>query len=82
VVTRAYDNPAYGRRLFLDHGRMGGRRVVTSYNHASRYIVRVGHRVSRGQVIGFVGDTGYATGCHLHLMVWLDGRLTDPLRWL
>ena len=82
VVTHAYANPAYVRRLFLDHGRVGGRRVVTSYNHASRYVVAAGDRVTRGQVIGYVGDTGYATGCHLHLMVWLDGRLTDPLSWL
>jgi murein DD-endopeptidase MepM/ murein hydrolase activator NlpD len=29
-----------------------------------------------------VGATGYATGCHLHLMVWRDGRLADPMSWL
>jgi murein DD-endopeptidase MepM/ murein hydrolase activator NlpD len=32
-------------------------------------------------VIGFVGSTGYATGCHLHLMVWLDGRVTNAMNW-
>lgn len=81
VVSRTADSRAYGHRLFLDHGEVDGRHVVTSYNHAARYVVRVGTRVDRGQVLGFVGRTGYATGCHLHLMVWLDGRLTNPVTW-
>ncbi len=81
VVTRTYLDPAYGHRLFLDHGAVDGRHVVTGYNHATHYVVEVGARVSRGQLIGYVGATGYATGCHLHLMVWLDGRLTNPVTW-
>ncbi|MET1006628.1 MAG: peptidoglycan DD-metalloendopeptidase family protein [Propionibacteriaceae bacterium] len=80
-VTRKYVNGAYGHRLFLDHGSVDGRHVVTSYNHATRYVVGVGDRVRRGQVLGYVGATGYATGCHLHLMVWLNGRLTNPMQW-
>jgi murein DD-endopeptidase MepM/ murein hydrolase activator NlpD len=82
LVRRTANSPAYGHRLFLDHGSIGGRRVVTSYNHATRYVVGVGSRVERGQVLGYVGATGYATGCHLHLMVWLNGRLTNPMSWL
>jgi murein DD-endopeptidase MepM/ murein hydrolase activator NlpD len=82
TVTRAFANAGYGRRLFLDHGQVDGRRVVTSYNHAERYVVGVGSRVTRGQVLGYVGSTGLSTGCHLHLMVWLDNGLTDPLSWL
>ena len=82
VVTRAYYNPAYGNRLFLSHGPVDGVRVETAFNHATRYLVRPGQRVSRGQVIGLVGRTGWATGCHLHLMVWLNGRLSNPMSWL
>jgi murein DD-endopeptidase MepM/ murein hydrolase activator NlpD len=82
VVTRAYFSPAYGNRLFLRHGSVGRVRVQTAFNHASRYLVRPGQRVHRGQVIGEVGSTGLATGCHLHLMVWLDGRLSNPMSWL
>lgn len=82
VVTRAYFSPAYGNRLFLRHGSVSGVRVQTAFNHASRYLVRPGQRVSRGQVIGTVGSTGLSTGCHLHLMVWLDGRLSNPMSWL
>ena len=82
VVTRAYYNPAYGNRLFLSHGRVDGVRVETAFNHATRYLVRPGQRVTRGQVIGLAGRTGWATGCHLHLMVWLNGRLSNPMSWL
>jgi murein DD-endopeptidase MepM/ murein hydrolase activator NlpD len=82
VVTRAFFNPAYGNRLFVSHGRVDGVRVETAFNHAARYLVRPGQRVSRGQVIGEVGSTGLSTGCHLHLMVWLNGRLSNPMSWL
>jgi murein DD-endopeptidase MepM/ murein hydrolase activator NlpD len=82
VVSRTFFNPAYGNRLFLSHGSVDGVRVQTGFNHAERYLVQPGQRVSRGQVIGEVGNTGLSTGCHLHLMVWLDGRLSDPLGWL
>ena len=43
---------AYGNRLFLSHGSVDGVRVETAFNHAARYLVRPGQRVSRGQVIG------------------------------
>jgi murein DD-endopeptidase MepM/ murein hydrolase activator NlpD len=82
IVTRAYFNPAYGNRLFLSHGAVNGIQVETAFNHATRYQVRPGQRVRRGQVIGVVGSTGLSTGCHLHLMVWLNGRLSNPMRWL
>ncbi|HEY5820686.1 MAG TPA: peptidoglycan DD-metalloendopeptidase family protein [Propionibacteriaceae bacterium] len=80
-VSRTYFNPGYGNRLLLDHGRVDGHEVVTAYNHATGYVVRGGDQVRRGQVIGHVGSTGYSTGCHLHLMVWLDGGLADPMSW-
>ncbi|SEQ53781.1 Murein DD-endopeptidase MepM and murein hydrolase activator NlpD, contain LysM domain [Microlunatus flavus] len=81
-VTRRVASTGYGNRLFVDHGRVDGHAVVTAYNHATRYVVSPGDRVRRGQVVGYVGRTGFATGCHLHLMVWLDGRMVDPGTWL
>jgi murein DD-endopeptidase MepM/ murein hydrolase activator NlpD len=80
-VAERYYNAGYGKRLMIDHGYIGGRYVTTGYNHASRYIVRVGQHVRKGQVIGYVGSTGFSTGCHLHLMVWLNGRLRNPMTW-
>ena len=68
----------YGHRLMIDHGLIDGRHVITGFNHATGYLVDVGQRVARGQVIGHVGSTGFSTGCHLHLMLWLDGGLSNP----
>ncbi len=82
VVVEEYFNTGYGNRLIVDHGIIDGHFLTTGYNHAERYVVRVGDRVSAGQVIGYVGTTGYSTGCHLHLMAWQDGRVVDPMaRW-
>jgi murein DD-endopeptidase MepM/ murein hydrolase activator NlpD len=77
-VSAAYFNAGYGNRLMIDHGVIDGRHVITGFNHATRYVVDVGQGVVRGQVIGYVGSTGFSTGCHLHLMLWLDGSLRNP----
>ncbi|MEL4357547.1 MULTISPECIES: peptidoglycan DD-metalloendopeptidase family protein [unclassified Luteococcus] len=78
VVTEAYYNAGYGNRLIVDHGSVDGHYVTTAYNHATHYVVGVGQKVTKGQVLGHVGTTGYSTGCHLHLMVWRDGQLVNP----
>ncbi len=83
VVSEKYYNVGYGNRLMIDHGRVGGHYVTTGYNHAERYVVHVGQHVKRGQVIGYVGTTGFSTGCHLHFMVWQDGRVVNAMtKWL
>jgi murein DD-endopeptidase MepM/ murein hydrolase activator NlpD len=80
-VAERYYNAGYGNRLMIDHGEVDGKYVTTGYNHAIRYTVRVGEHVSKGEVIGYAGSTGFSTGCHLHLMVWLDGRMVNPMTW-
>ncbi|HLT59993.1 MAG TPA: M23 family metallopeptidase, partial [Microlunatus sp.] len=80
-VEEKYYNAGYGNRLIIDHGKVDGRYVTTAYNHAIRYTVGVGDRVRKGEVIGYVGTTGYSTGCHLHLMVWINGDLRNPMSW-
>jgi murein DD-endopeptidase MepM/ murein hydrolase activator NlpD len=82
VITDRYYNGGYGNRLFLNNGIIRGSAITTVYNHLSRYKVRVGQHVSKGQVIGYVGTTGYSTGCHLHFMVYQDGRVVNPMNWL
>nr|WP_238345320.1 M23 family metallopeptidase [Actinopolymorpha cephalotaxi] len=81
VIARYY-NGAYGNRVLVSHGRMRGASIVTAYNHMSRYAVSNGERVSRGEVVGYVGTTGYSTGCHLHFMVYRNGSTTNPMNWL
>lgn len=71
----------YGNRLYLDHGLVSGRGLVSVYNHAASYTVSPGQRVSKGQVIGYMGDTGWSTGCHLHFSVLANGSYVDPMNW-
>lgn len=80
-VAERYYNAGYGNRLMIDHGYVDGRYVTTGYNHAISYTVHVGEHVHAGEIIGYVGTTGFSTGCHLHLMVWLDGRVVNPMTW-
>ncbi|WP_327640678.1 M23 family metallopeptidase [Kribbella sp. NBC_00482] len=81
-VTDKYYNGGYGNRLFVSHGVMGGSSITTVYNHLSRYKAGVGERVQKGEIIGYAGTTGYSTGCHLHFMVYQDGRVVNPMKWL
>lgn len=81
-VIAVYYNAGYGNRVLIDHGYLRGSAVSTTYNHLSGYSTFVGQRVRRGEVIGFVGNTGFSTGCHLHFMVFKNGRTTDPMNWL
>jgi murein DD-endopeptidase MepM/ murein hydrolase activator NlpD len=82
TVTDRYYNSAYGNRVFIDHGIVSGRHMVTSYNHLSSFAVAKGAWVSQGQIIGYVGTTGMSTGCHLHLMLWVNGSLTNVMNYL
>lgn len=82
TVIQQYYNGGYGNRVIVNHGVIDGKSIITTYNHLSRYAVSVGTRVSRGQVIGYVGTTGLSTGCHLHFMVLVNGNTTNPAAWL
>ncbi|MGL5827229.1 MAG: peptidoglycan DD-metalloendopeptidase family protein, partial [Nocardioides sp.] len=80
-VIASYYQSAYGNRLIIDHGYVRGVGLASIYNHATSYVVGQGADVRRGQVIGYVGSTGWSTGCHLHFTVMADGRPVDPQRW-
>ncbi len=81
-VLQSYWSTVYGNRLVLDHGVLAGSGLASVYNHAARYTVGVGDRVKRGDVIGYVGDTGWSTACHLHFTVMANGKAVDPMNWL
>ena len=68
---------SYGYYVQIDHG--GG--LETLYAHCSSICVTTGQQVQAGQVIGYVGHTGRATGSHLHLEVSVDGNRADVLRY-
>ena len=78
VVTDAGWETGYGNTITIDHG-FG---IVTKFAHASKLLVKTGQRVSRGQRIALVGNSGLATGPHLHYEVHVNGRPVDPLKYV
>jgi len=68
----------YGHSVLIYHG--GG--YATFYAHMSGYAISSGQHVKRGQTIGYIGSTGYATGPHLHFEVRINGVPHNPLEYL
>ncbi|MDX6374846.1 MAG: hypothetical protein QOD98_3834 [Nocardioidaceae bacterium] len=81
VISRYYSS-IYGNRLYLDVGKVNGHNLTVVYNHATSYRVNVGDTVARGEIVGYVGSTGWSTGCHLHFTVLQDGTAVDPMNYL
>lgn len=77
-VVLAAPNGGYGNFTCLDHG--GG--LQTCYAHQSKIGTSAGASVAQGQVIGYVGSTGFSTGPHLHFEVRITGTAVDPLNYL
>ena len=69
--------PGYGKHIRIDHG-FG---YVTLYAHLSKYNVRRGQEVKRGDVIGFVGNTGRSVAPHLHYEIRKDGKHLNPINF-
>lgn len=63
----------------INHGVINGSSWITTYNHMSAFAVGVGQYVSQGQLVGYVGSTGWSTGCHLHFEVLQNGQYIDPM---
>ncbi len=78
VVEYAGWKTGYGKAVIINHG-FG---YETLYGHTSSFCVSVGQRVKKGQVIAYVGTTGYATGPHLHYEVIKNGRQINPTQYL
>ena len=78
VVDRAEWFGGYGTMVEIDHGKG----ITTRYGHMSRIAARPGARVTRGDLIGYVGSTGRSTGNHLHYEVRIDGRAVNPMPFL
>lgn len=68
---------SHGYQVEVQHA--GGLR--TRYSHLSALLVEPGAFVEAGSVLGLAGDTGAATGVHLHFEVWRNGRASNPLQW-
>jgi murein DD-endopeptidase MepM/ murein hydrolase activator NlpD len=78
TVTSAGWDSGYGRRIEVQHANG----YMTTYNHLSGFArgLKAGEQVRQGQVIGYLGETGLATGPHLHYEVLVNGHFVDPMR--
>ncbi len=78
VVIHAGWQSGYGRLIKIKHD-FG---IETRYGHLSQIVVNVGDRVSRGDVIGAMGNTGRSTGTHLHYEVRVSGNAINPMKYI
>jgi len=78
IVSRADNNASgYGKHIRIEHGYG----YMSLYGHLSKYNVKPGQRVERGDLIGFVGSTGRSEAPHLHYEVWKDGEKINPINF-
>ena len=78
VVVKTEEFGGLGRAVHVAHG-FG---VTTVYGHMSRITVTPGQRLERGDILGLVGNTGRATGYHLHYEVQVNGESVNPLTYM
>lgn len=78
IVSAAEQTPDYGNIVKINHGSG----LETRYAHAAKILVKVGERVTKGQQVALVGNTGRSTGPHLHYEIRLNGNPLDPRQYL
>ncbi len=78
VVTKASWNGGYGKYIEIDHGNG----YTTKFGHMSKLLVKRGEKVTRGQKIGTVGNTGRSTGSHLHYEICLYDKPVNPAKFM
>ena len=79
IVTDAgWNAGGYGNKVDIDHGNG----IMTRYGHAQSIVVRPGQQVRRGQIIAYMGSTGFSTGPHVHYEVRINGEAVNPAPYL
>ena len=77
IVRADSRSTGYGKHIRIDHG-FG---YMTLYAHLYKYNVRRGQKVKKGDIIGFVGNTGRSQAPHLHYEVWKDKKRVNPINY-
>ena len=78
LVVHANKEGNFGKMIAVNHGY----NLKTRYGHLSKFRIKKGQHVKRGQIIGEVGNSGRCTGPHLHYEVFLNGVPVNPLRFI
>lgn len=78
IVVFAKILKAFGGTMVIDHGQG----IHTLYFHLSKISAKVGERVSKGEIIGYTGSSGIATGPHLHWGMSVHNVRVDPMQWV
>ena len=78
TVTTATYNGVYGYYVTINHG--GG--YSSLYGHMTHYVVSNGQKVEQGQLIGYMGSTGWSTGPHLHFTIYYNGNAVNPMNYI
>ena len=71
----------WGNHVMIDHGNNKGNNYKSLAGHMTKTAVSAGQTVKKGQVIGYVGSTGYSTGWHCHFEIYLNGTRVDPMKY-
>lgn len=77
VVESTGFDKGYGKHIRINHGF----NYVTLYAHMNEFKVKKGQKVKRGDIIGYIGNTGSSTGAHLHYEVRKNGRPVNPINY-
>ena len=77
TITFVGRHGPYGNMVEIDHGNG----FKTRYGHLYATKVKKGQHVTRGEVVGLMGNTGRSTGTHLHYEIWFNGKLQNPLKF-
>ncbi|HAF31551.1 MAG TPA: peptidase M23 [Anaerovibrio sp.] len=78
VTVAGWNSGGYGNMVDIDHGNG----FMTRYGHAQQVVVSAGEHVKRGQVIAYMGSTGFSTGPHVHYEVRVNGQIVNPAGYI
>ena len=78
VEYAGWNAGGYGNMVDINHGNG----LMTRYGHASQVVVSAGQHVRRGQLIAYMGSTGFSTGPHVHYEVHVNGQRVNPISYL
>ena len=78
VTVAGWNSGGYGNMVDINHGNG----ISTRYGHMQQVVVTAGQHVRKGQIIGYMGSTGFSTGPHVHYEVNVNGQRVNPVNYL